>query len=316
MEKFDSINFCKEFNISYKITGNSGWVNICCPFCYDRGYHGGIKGFSYNCWKCGSRKIIDFIQAILPDKQSKEIYNTLLNFAIEASEDTLNQRSKVNGLVEFPIGVEELKDRHHKYLRKRGFDSIKLEEKYSLLGTNEYGDFNFRVIIPIYQNNRIVTYTGRDITEKSKIKYKSCPIEKSVISINDVVYGIDTIKDRWCIVVEGVFDAWKLGRQAVATMGVNFSERQINAISKKADFVYILYDNDEAGVKQSRKMRDLLTSLNILTRVVRLDGIKDPGSLPASEAEILVDNLNREKNKFHYEKTDFSEFTKNIQEKQ
>lgn len=295
MEQFDAINFCKEFNISYKNTGNSGWISICCPFCHDRSYHGGIKGFSYNCWKCGSRKIYELIQEILPDKSKKEIFKIFSIFAVEVDENALNQRIKSNGLLEFPVGTGELKSKHHNYLRKRGFDSIKLEEKYSLFGTNESGDFNFRVIIPVYQKNKIVTYTGRDITGKSKLKYKSCPIEKSVTSINDVVYGIDTIKDRWCIVVEGIFDAWKLGQQAVATMGVNFSEKQVNIIAEKADFVYILYDNDEAGIKQARKMSDVLTVLNVLNRIVKLNGIKDPGELPNSEAEILVLNLEREK---------------------
>ena len=39
------------------------------------------------------------------------------------------------------------------------------------------GKYKNRIIIPIYYNNKLVSYHSRDITNKSKIKAKACEQE-------------------------------------------------------------------------------------------------------------------------------------------
>jgi DNA primase len=98
-----------------------------------------------------------------------------------------------------------------------------------------------RVIIPFYQDGKIVGYTGRKITEgKPKYLTDAQP---------GYVFNIDRQKnDRdYIIVVEGQFDA--IGIDGVAIMHNEPNETQcarINALGKQ---VIVVPDRDKAGLK-------------------------------------------------------------------
>lgn len=98
-----------------------------------------------------------------------------------------------------------------------------------------------RVIIPFYQDGKIVGYTGRKITEgKPKYLTDAQP---------GYVFNIDRQKNNreYTIVVEGQFDA--IGIDGVAIMHNEPNETQcarINALGKQ---VIVVPDRDKAGIK-------------------------------------------------------------------
>ena len=68
----------------------------------------------------------------------------------------------------------ELTRPHKNYLIKRNFDPDELEFKWRLVSTGPVGPYKHRIIAPIYFNEKLVSYQGRDITDKAKLKYKAC----------------------------------------------------------------------------------------------------------------------------------------------
>lgn len=80
-----------------------------------------------------------------------------------------------------------------------------------------------RVIIPIYKDEKLIFYVGRDMTGKKIKKYESPSAPK-----NNVIFGFDKLFEdttRPLFVVEGIFDA--LVVDGVALLGNQLSEGQI-----------------------------------------------------------------------------------------
>lgn len=79
-----------------------------------------------------------------------------------------------------------------------------------------------RAIIPIYKDNKLVFYTGRDMTGEKIKKYETPSSGK-----HNVVFGFDELfkhTDRPLYVVEGIMDAFIVG--GVAVLGNKFTESQ------------------------------------------------------------------------------------------
>lgn len=80
-----------------------------------------------------------------------------------------------------------------------------------------------RVIIPIFKDEKLVFYTGRDMTGKKRKKYESPSVPK-----HNIIFGFDELfKDTETplYVVEGIFDAMVI--DGVSVMGAELSESQI-----------------------------------------------------------------------------------------
>lgn len=104
-----------------------------------------------------------------------------------------------------------------------------------------------RVIIFIRdQAGQIISWIGRDITGKSKIKYLFQPGFKAA----DHLYNIESVKHGGpLIVAEGVMDVWGWIRagftNVVATFGKKISKAQVAMISAMAPrAIYIAWDGD------------------------------------------------------------------------
>lgn len=87
-----------------------------------------------------------------------------------------------------------------------------------------------RLIIPIFKNNHLVFYQGRDLTNKQLKKYESPPISK-----NNVLYGYEKLfetTDSPLYIVEGWFDAFSI--DGIAILGNELSIEQISWINKSS----------------------------------------------------------------------------------
>lgn len=85
-----------------------------------------------------------------------------------------------------------------------------------------------RVIIPIYKDNKLVFYQGRDLTNKAKKKYESPGVTREC-----VLYGYDKLfkdRDLPLYIVEGWFDAFVI--DGVAILGNELSQSQIEWINR------------------------------------------------------------------------------------
>jgi DNA primase len=87
------------------------------------------------------------------------------------------------------------------------------------------------------------------------------------------------------VVVEGYFDAVRIGPGAVPTMGVSFTKAQINLLSKIPVRV-VLYDNESVAQRRASELADLLAPYPGETHVATLSG-PDPDTSPPEEIQEL-----------------------------
>lgn len=115
--------------------------------------------------------------------------------------------------------------------------------------------FRDRVILPFYQNRKIVGYTGRKIKE-GKPKYLSHSQPACVFNIDAQTYD-----RKFVIVVEGQFDAIAIDGVAIMHNTVNDAQAaKINSLGKE---VIVVPDRDAAGSKIIEAARNQKWSVSL-----------------------------------------------------
>ena len=188
-------------------------------------------------------------------------------------------------------------DRYRKYLwQDRRFRKSDVKDVVSMYDLHYCvaGDFAARIIIPVYENEKLMTYLGRSIYRNASLRYRALEKEKSVKQVKDCIYNYDAAMrgGRKLVIVEGAFDVMKVdyyGRPELTAIGLfntNLEDSQIELLYNlrgKFDHYIILLDRGE--VSPSLRLQDELYFFgNLRTRF--LENVNDPGDLnpnPASE---------------------------------
>ena len=271
MTGFDVISYLESAGIDYVTQGknvSAGWVGTPCPACHDSSNHLGInlESGSFNCFRCGeSGNRIKLIQLLENCNKSAAIK---IARKFSNSDFIYKREERVPATsIEFPAHIsKKFTSDFLQYLTNRRFDADFLIRKYDLYCGGYFGEFRYRIVVPVYYRGDILTFVGRDITNTAELRYKAYPIEKSIAPVKAALYNIDTAKDR-CVVVEGIFDAWRIGDGAVASFGTIVTDEQIRMLARFKK-VFILFDYD--AIKPAKK---LAASLQYLTKteIVVLD---------------------------------------------
>ncbi len=145
-----------------------------------------------------------------------------------------------------------------------------------------YDKFINRVMFPIFDvYGKVVAFGGRILGEGMP-KYLNSP-ETKVFNKSSVLYNLNYAKNekgRHLILVEGYMDAlmlyqWGI-RNVVAVLGTAFNENHVRTLRKYCDKVFLLFDNDEAGVKAVKRAIPYIVENGLKVRVVQLNDAKDP----------------------------------------
>lgn len=109
-----------------------------------------------------------------------------------------------------------------------------------------------RVIIPIYKDNKVIFYTGRDLTGKALKKYES-----PAVSRDRVIYGFDKLfenNDLPLYIVEGWFDAFVI--DGVAIFGNEFSSTKIKWLNRSRRKKVYIPDQFGDGFRAAKQAID------------------------------------------------------------
>jgi DNA primase len=298
---FDIELFFQDYDIDYTSRGKNigkDWIGLNeCPFCGAQGNHFGVSSSSkgYHCWVCGEKGTIPTLIKEILQIDWNEVKEVIKKYSDGKIVEFSSRES--GGKVILPSNLSDVNKIGMKYLKDRGFDSRSLVQKYKLKQTGMFSklnhegqtsDFRYRIIIPIYMNRQLVSYTGRDYTGKRDPRYRHPFIEACKIPPSSCIYNIDTVKDR-CLIVEGPTDVWKLGDGAVSIQGIEFTKEQIRFFyEKKLSKAVIMFD---AGKEE--KARQLGHILGGCIRDIQIASLEDddPGSLQAAEALKLKHSL-------------------------
>lgn len=271
-------------------------IGIRCPLCNDPSNHGSFfPDGGYACWRCGWHPVEDVIIA-LEKCQPHEAYRILLDYETDHGYlPVLKHQPKALGLqgkLDWPPGTLPLQSPHKAYLRGRGFDPDFLEAKYGLRGAGPAGIYAWRIITPIFWNGQFVSYQGRDITGRAKIKYLSCKPEFELYPHKHLLYNIDNAREMG-IIVEGTFDVWRLGDGAVATIGSTTTKQQTILAAERFRKVFLLFDSEKPAQAKAKKMGDMLSVLGVeAVNIMLAHG--DPADMSQEESNELKQSLLRE----------------------
>lgn len=304
---WDAIRFCRDFNIPFIPPGASesgkvsaGWIGVSCPNpnCSrnNQSDYGGfnIPGGYYSCWNCGGHKLQTVIRWFLK-VGNHEAQNLVYNYSgTGMMSSALNIKKKKAGQVsKVEIPGSKLLKKHRDYLRGRNFDPDFLIEKYDLraIGNKTNSalerEYKNRIIIPIYnRHGKIISYQGRDVSGISKIRYKGCHIDRSVLNYKHTLYGWPYAVEEQCALVEGVVDQWNMGDGFLCTFGTALTEFQIREISSFKR-IFILFDPEVNAQKLAEKTANKLASLNREVEIVNIGSDCDPGELKQSDVKYI-----------------------------
>lgn len=236
----------------------SGWIQIDCPYCGrdSQGWHMGysIAGNFVNCWRCGSHRLVNTLMEItgLSYAEIKKLLDTLERPHFESSQKPLSK-------LVIPTGVKKLHAAHKHYLHKRGFKWREIERVWKIWGIRISIKLSWRIWIPIYYHGEIVSWTTRSISSNPRVtRYVSAAENEEAMPHKELLYGEDFARHA-VIVVEGIFDAWRIGQGAVATFGSGYSIEQLERIIKYPTRA-ICFDNE---IEAQRRARRLVNDLSV-----------------------------------------------------
>lgn len=291
---FDALKFFKDHRIRYWTEGKNvspGWVNIKCLFCINDSNHLGWnldEGY-FHCWKCNGHKLHTVVSKLLrvPKSRAEEI---ILEYSGHVPHRKFLNRKKAQAK-HIKLPGSELNKFHRQYLKRRKFDPDYIIKKYKITGTGPketWEDllYELRIIIPIMYNRKLVSFQARDITDKQKLRYKGCPIEKSVIYYKDILYNWDNANQFRIVVVEGITDVWRLGDGFVASFGTGMTQSQIKLLST-VDEIFFLFDPGKEAQNKAKEYAELLASIGRKTEIIKLQGSQDPGELSEDNASYI-----------------------------
>lgn len=230
----------------------------------------GDKSGSFYCFACHTKGTLSGILIRLFGRRDK-------------AENWLNNNYKILEVNEkrivYQITPEETEDiqeyelassiftNHSDYYESRGIPES-LVEKFKL----GYSKARNSVILPVFENGKLVFYQERYLDKNSPIKWY-LPKHGKV-----KIFGKEHIHGRNVFVCESVFNSltfWKFGYESVALFGARVNDIFEQLLELGCLKYTIAFDGDYAGRKNAKELSDLLKDNNKLVQILNLPNKKD-----------------------------------------
>lgn len=329
---FDWKLFCDAHQIEYVTAGPNtakGNINIHCPFCgaSDPSHHMGLslnkQRPSWGCWRDQRHRGSNpaYLVAILL-KVSKEAATSYVEMqqnnpddfesalaALTAPQQKEQQEhshkaahlpKEAAPLTRVGRGIHYWNYLKHRRKFKTDVAVAKAAVQHRLMYCDG-GDYQTRIIIPIYEGRDLMSFTSRTLVDDASLRYRALPKEESVHQVKDCLLGYNRLIQRHhklLFVCEGPLDAIKLNafapRGVVATclFGLTVSDRQqylLHTIAQRVDQVVVVLDVE--AEMMGVIIADLLEEAGYKNPKVCVqlpDGVKDPGDFTPSQAEDFI----------------------------
>lgn len=158
-----------------------------------------------------------------------------------------------------------------KYLKSKGYALPEMVQS-GLVNDKGQEFFQNHITIPYIVAGRVVQIRGRSIGD-GQTKYMTPPGNKAMLFNTDSTWGADRI-----VICEGEFDAIvldQLGYSAVGVAGAQSWKDSFADYMKDAKTVFVVFDNDKAGVQGAEKVAKALDGKS---RMVMMPDVEDDGN--------------------------------------
>jgi len=170
-------------------------------------------------------------------------------------------------------------------------------------GSGLYDRFRHRLIFPITDmQERVVAFGGRALRPEDEPKYLNSP-ETPLFQKSRTLYGLPwaarpmAAKGR-ALMVEGYFDLLRCHladfKETVATLGTALTASHLEALRRRTEKIYLMFDSDSAGLAAALRSREIVAAAGVTVLVVRLPAGDDPDTfLQAQGGEALEKALTK-----------------------
>ncbi|MFZ2656469.1 MAG: DNA primase [Victivallales bacterium] len=149
-----------------------------------------------------------------------------------------------------------------------------------------YDRFRNRLMFPIWdEQGRVVGFSARTVEKESEgAKYVNSP-ETPIFKKSRVLYALhlarEAIREKgYAILCEGQLDVIAMHsagfNNTVAPQGTAFTEEQGRMLRRYAEKAFLCFDSDEAGMKASLRVLEILLPLGFEVRIISFPSGKDP----------------------------------------
>lgn len=232
-----------------------------------------LKTDKFHCWTCGlsGKNLLYLFEKNSPEwieyrdelSGNKEVQEEK-KFDVPALPKEFKSFSKVSRSLVYRAGMQ--------YLNDRGLSQKEIN--LWKLGYCEDGDFRNRIIIPSFDELGFLNFfTGRALYDSMQ-RYKNGNFSKDII-FND--YMIDWRKP--VTVTEGPFDAFKVGKNAIALQGslLSTGTKLFSKLVLSGVEVYFAMDKD-AYFKQLSIIETMI-SYGVVCKFINIGKFKDVGEM-------------------------------------
>ena len=266
-----------------------------CPFCNHKKMKLEVKLGTdsegknpWECWVCRTRgRTIKSLlyQLKLPKEQAHEV----LKFVHKGDTTFYTQNTSVALPEEFR-SINELSptsimgQKLRRYLNKRGISDLDIL-RYNI-GFCDKGEYAGRIVIPSYDENNNLNFFVARTYEDNWMKYKNPEASKDIIAFENQINWSKPI-----VLVEGVFDAMAVRRNAIPILGKSLPQALLKKIvSAGSEDIYIALDGD--AKKQALSYSEQLLDMGKNVYLVELKD-KDPSDLGFTGFTNLIQQAQR-----------------------
>lgn len=262
-----------------------GWCPVLCKICNDHGRKGERAAFKfdgetvgYHCFNCGHstlynpdehrgmpRKMLEVFQAFgIPDSDWQSVIFSNLDRARSSQNPQQKQYVSIEpDAIKLPDFFEPLTDDKANEIAQYAIEYLRDERgidwqahPFYITRLTDHPDSKRwfgRLVIPVYKDNKLIYYQGRDLSGLAQRKYLSPTTDRE-----RVLYGYENLHtniDEPLYVTEGWFDAFLLN--GVATFGNKLYEPQIKWLNQSRRQKVIIPDRFGDGDKLAKQAIDL-----------------------------------------------------------
>lgn len=140
--------------------------------------------------------------------------------------------------------------------------------------------FSDRIILPKYNDDKLIFYQARALTKGDDPKYHT-------VGPKQCMFRSKQAETDYIVLVEDIMSAIRVGEVAtsISLLGTKINTRQLLTLAENHVNIIVWLDGDKAGLEGSRKLKGLLS---LVTNVAEIKTEKDPKCYTTEEIEVLI----------------------------
>lgn len=290
----EKIRFLRGIFRDIQVSRDGNDVAVPCPNCKTddkKKLSINITTWKYHCWVCGIKG--SNLRSVFKQYHTPEVLSAFkAQFGI--GDDTSDFEVPIevvtlpDGILPVPL-VKTSKNPNHRacygYLTRRGI--TERDMWYWKMCISKENRFDRRVIIPSFDaTGDLNYYVSRTIDDDARPRYINSKANKTEIIFNDLM--VDWTKP--VTLVEGVFDAVKVGQNAIPILGSYLPQSAALFTKIVANELQVTLALDPDVIDKTHKIAQDFFSFGIDVRIADITGYKDIGEMPKEIARQRVES--------------------------